>query len=76
MNNLGMLMQAYKNPQAFIQQAMNNSQMMQNPLIKNAVEMYQRGDTQGLNNMANNIAKERNIDINQLKNEIKSQIGV
>ena len=33
------------NPQAIIQQAMNNSQMMQNPVMRNAIEMYQRKDT-------------------------------
>ena len=42
---------AMKNPQAFIQQMMNNSQVMQNPLAKNAMEMYQKGDTNGLQTM-------------------------
>ena len=49
MNNIFGLMQAAKNPQAFLQQAMNNSQMMQNPISRNALEMYQKGDKQGLN---------------------------
>ena len=54
MNNIGILMQAIRNPQAFLQQAMNNSQIMQNPLTKNALEMYQRGDKDGINKMAEN----------------------
>ena len=43
-NNIGMIMQAMRNPQAFMQQAMNNSQLMQNPISRNAIEMYQSGD--------------------------------
>ena len=42
MNNMAMLMQAVKNPQQFIQQMMGNSQAMQNPMIRNAIEMYQK----------------------------------
>ena len=38
---------AMKNPQAFIQQMMNDSRIMQNPMAKNAMEMYQKGDTKG-----------------------------
>lgn len=72
MNNLLQLAQAMKNPQAILQQAMQSG----NPIMKNAVEMYQRGDTQGINNLAQNLAKERNIDINKLTNEIKSQFGL
>ena len=47
------------NPQTIIQQAMNNSQMMQNPVMRNAIEMYQKKDTQGLNELASNLCKEK-----------------
>ena len=43
MNNMGMLFQAVKNPQQFIQQMMGNSQAMQNPMVANAIQMYQKG---------------------------------
>lgn len=76
MNNLGILMQAYKNPQAFIQQAMNNSQMMQNPLAKNAIEMYQRGDINGINQMAENLCKERGVKKEDIINNLKSNLGM
>lgn len=76
MNNPFQLMQAMKNPQAFIQQAMNNSQMMQNPLAKNAIEMYQRGDKDGLNKMAENLCRERGINMQEVENQIKSQFGM
>ena len=76
MNNLGILMQAYKNPQAFIQQAMNNSQMMQNPLAKNAIEMYQRGDINGINQMVENLCKERGVKKEDIINNLKSNFGM
>lgn len=74
-NNMGMLMQAMKNPQAFLQQAMQNSQINQNPIAKNAIEMYQRGDTQGLNELAQNLCKERGTTLEEMTNQIKSQFG-
>ena len=49
------LIQAMKNPQAFMQQMMNNSQIMQNPIARNALEMYKSGDSQGLKSMAENL---------------------
>lgn len=76
MNNFGILMQAMRNPQAFLQQAMNNSQIMQNPISRNALEMYQRGDKQGLNELANNLCKERNINRQDFEKQIKSQFGM
>lgn len=76
MNNIGILMQAIRNPQAFLQQAMNNSQIMQNPLVKNALEMYQRGDKDGINKMAENLCKERGLNPEEVINQIKSQFGM
>ena len=67
---------AMKNPQAFIQQMMNNSQIMQNPMAKNAMEMYQKGDTQGLQTMAENLAKERGTTPQQVQEIIKKQFGM
>lgn len=74
-NNMGMLMQAMKNPQAFLQQAMQNNQINQNPIAKNAIEMYQRGDTQGLNELAQNLCKEKGTTLEEMTNQIKSQFG-
>ena len=69
-------MKAMKNPQAFIQQMMNNSRVMQNPIAKNAMEMYQKGDTQGLQAMAENLAKERGTTVNDMKSQIMAQLGM
>ena len=67
---------AMKNPQAFIQQMMNNSQVMRNPIAKNAMEMYQKGDTQGLQAMAENLAKERVTTVDDMKSQIMAQFGM
>ena len=53
---------AMKNPQAFIQQMMNNSQVMSNPMAKNIIDMAQKGDVAGIEQMGRNIAKEKGID--------------
>ena len=65
-----------KNPQAFIQQMMNNSQVMQNHMAKNAIEMYQKGDTKGLQAMAENLCKERGTTPQQVQEIIKKQFGM
>ena len=75
MNPLQMI-GAMKNPQAFLQQMMNNSQIMQNPLAKNAMEMYQKGDTKGLQDMAENLCKERGTTPQQVQEIIKKQFGM
>ena len=75
-NNMNTMMQAMRNPQAFLQQAMNNHSMMQNPMFRNAIEMYQRGDSKGLQNMAENLAKERGTSVNDIKNSIMQQFGM
>ncbi len=76
MNNIFGLMQVAKNPQAFLKQAMNNSQIMQNPMAKNAMEMYQNGDIEGIKAMAENLAKERHTTVDEVKNSLLSQFGM
>ena len=76
MNNPFQMMQAIRNPQAFIQQMMQNSQLANNPIAKNAFEMYQKGDTSGLNELANNLCKEKGTNYDEMAKQIKSQIGM
>lgn len=75
-NNGFMLAKALRNPQEFLNQYMNNSQAMQNPIAKNAIEMYQKGDRNGINELANNLCKEKGINRSDLEKQIKSQIGI
>ena len=72
MNNPMQLMQMMKNPQAFLQQAMQSG----NPIMKNAIEMYQRGDKDGINQLAQNLCKEKGISYDDMVKQIKSQFGM
>lgn len=67
---------AMKNPRAFIQQMMSSSQVMQNPIAKNAIQMYQKGDMQGLQAIAENLAKEQGTTVNDMKSQIMAQFGM
>lgn len=70
------LIQSMKNPQAFINQMMNNNQIMGNPMAKNAMDLLQKGDTQGLQKMAENLAKEKGTTVDEVKNNIMQQLGM
>ena len=76
MLNPVLLTQMMRNPQAFMQQIMNNSQFMQNPISRNALEMYRKGDKQGLNELADNLCKEKGINRQDFEKQIKSQFGI
>ena len=76
MNNPLQFVQIIRNPQMFMQQAMNNSQFMQNPISRNALEMYRKGDKQGLNELADNLCKEKGINRQDFEKQIMSQIGM
>lgn len=76
MNNPLSLVQALRNPQAFMQNVAQNNQMMQNPMAKNAMEMFQRGDSKGLQEMAENLCRERGTTADDVKNMIMRQMGM
>ena len=59
------------NPQQAIQNIIeSNPNIQNNPLAQNAMKMYQNGDTKGLQNMAENMCKERGITIDQAKQQV------
>lgn len=70
------LIQSMKNPQAFIKQMMDDNQIMENPMAKNAMDLLQKGDTQGLQKMAENLAKEKGTTVDEVKNNIMQQLGM
>lgn len=70
------MIKAMRNPQAFLQQMMNDSQVMQNPMARNAIDMYQKGDTKGLNEMMNNLCKERGTTPQKMQDMVKKQFGI
>ena len=67
---------AMKNPQAFIQQMMSNSQVMRNPIAKNIIDMAQKGDVEGIEQMGRNIAKEKGIDFDKAFSDFKKQFPI
>lgn len=76
MNNLFQMMGLIRNPQAFLNQIQNNSQIMQNPMIKNTMGMYQNGDTKGLQTLAENLCKERGTTPQEMQDMIRKQLGM
>ena len=74
--NIMQLINALQNPQQFAQQMMNNSQVMQNPMAKNAIQMLQKGDSQGIENMARNLCKEKGIDPDEMMKQFKQQLNI
>ena len=72
MNNPLQFMQMMKNPQAILQQAMQSG----NPIIRNAMEMYQRGDKDGINKLAENLCHEKGLNMQDIEKQIKSQFGM
>ena len=76
MLNPVLLTQMVRNPQAFMQQIMNNSQFMQNPIMRNVMEMYQKGDKEALTELAHNLCKEKGTSFEEMTKQIKSQIGM
>ena len=76
MLNPVLLTQIMRNPQAYLNHIMSNNQFMQNPIGRNAVEMYQKGDIQGLNQLADNLCKEKGTTLDEMKMKIKSQFNI
>lgn len=76
MNNPLQMLSTIRNPEQFLQQAMNNSQMMQNPIFKNTVDMMKRGDNKGLEEMARNLCAEKGINPEDALKQIKTQFGM
>lgn len=61
-----------KNPQAAVMQlAQNNS----NPLVQNLVQMAQQGNTQGIQQFAENFFKQRGTDLNTQLNNFMGSIS-
>lgn len=65
-----------RNPQQFMQSMMGNSQIMQNPMAKNTIEMAQKGDMSGIEQMARNLCKEKGINADEIYNSYKQKFGI
>lgn len=54
----------------------SNPALRNNPMIGNAMQMAQNGNEKGLIQLANNIAKEKGIDVNALKQKIETNMRI
>ena len=73
MNPIDIFQMMKAGPQQFIQQMMGNNQIMNNPMVKNAVGMAQNGDLQGVEQMERNLCKEKGIDFDKAFSDFKNQ---
>lgn len=64
------------NVMGMVQQMMSNSQVMSNPMIKNAMSMAQSGNSKGIEQMARNLCKEKGINPDDVMNQIKGDFGI
>jgi hypothetical protein len=65
-----------KGPEQFIQNMISNNQVMKNPMAKNTLDMAQKGNMQGIEQMARNLCKENGLDADEVMNQIKSRFGL
>lgn len=76
MNPMGLMQLMRGGPQQFLQQMMGNSQIMSNPMAKNAINMAQQGDTKGIEQLARNLCKEKGLNADDIFNQFKRNIGM
>lgn len=80
MNPLMMIGQMIKNggnPQQIFQQMMwNNPDLNNNPIMKNAFEMAQKGDFKGVEELARNLCKEKGINPDEAIEKVRQQLGM
>lgn len=75
MNPINIFQMMKAGPQQFIQRIMGNDQMMSNPIMKNTMQMAQQGNTQGIEQMARNLCKEKGLNADDVFSQIKSRFG-
>ena len=75
MNPINVFQMMKAGPQQFVQQILGNNQLMRNPMMKNTMQMAQRGNMQGIEQMARNLCKEKVLNADDVFNQIKSRFG-
>lgn len=77
MINPMMLMQMLRggNPQQAIMNAMRN-QAGQNPVLNNALDMAEKQDAKGLEQLARNLCESNGVNADDMVKQLKSQFGM
>lgn len=47
-----------------------------NPVMQNALDMAEKGDSKGIENLARNLCKEQGVNPDEMFNNIKNQFGM
>lgn len=47
-----------------------------NPVMQNALDMAEKGDSKGIENLARNLCKEQGVNPDEIFNNIKNQFGM
>ena len=63
------------NPQQAIMNAMRN-QAGQNPVLNNALDMAEKQDAKGLEQLARNLCESNGVNADEMVKQIKSQFGM
>lgn len=63
------------NPQQAIMNAMRN-QAGQNPVLNNALDMAEKQDAKGLEQLARNLCESNGVNADDMVKQIKSQLGM
>ena len=64
------------NPNFILQQMMKIPGIANNQLAQNAIRMYQQGNTQGLNEMVNNLCNEKGITKDDVMSRLKGMFNI
>lgn len=73
--NLMNIFRMIKNPQQLMQQIAGNNKIMSNPIVQNVMQMAQQGNMRGVEQMARNLCQEKNLNADEVFNQVKGRFG-
>ena len=76
MNVMQQLVQMVKtgNPQQVLMNTLQQSN--NNPILNNVLNLAQKGDTKGIEELARNLARERGVNVDEAMTQVKQQFGI
>ena len=69
------MMRSSGNPKQMLMNLLSQ-QASNNPVMRNALDMVQHGDSQGIETLARNLAKEKGIDADEAVSKLKQYFGI
>ena len=69
------MMRSGGNPKQMLMNLLSQ-QAGNNPVMRNALDMVQHGDSQGIETLARNLAKEKGIDADEAVSKLKQYFGM